>query len=168
MADITVGGNPIKTVGELPAPGTAAPPFTLAGKGLAPLSMEDFEGKNIVLNIFPSLDTSTCAASVRRFNQEASSLEDTVVLCVSADLPFAAERFCVAEGLKDVYTGSVFRNREFGTDYGVAFADDSPMAGLLSRAVVIVDKGGKVLYRQQVQEVSHEPNYEEALKALKG
>ena len=166
MADVTLHGNPTKTVGDLPAPGSIAPDFILAGKDLSPLALSDFKGKKVVLNIFPSLDTSTCAASVRRFNEEASAHENAVVLCVSADLPFAAERFCAAEGLDKVYTGSVFRDRGFGKAYGVAFEDNSPMAGLLSRAVVVIGEDGKVVYGQQVAEIADEPDYEGAIRAL--
>ncbi|MDC7222266.1 MAG: thiol peroxidase [Spirochaetales bacterium] len=167
MAQVTLQGNPIDTVGSLPVVGAEAKSFTLVAKDMSPLSLGDFKGKNVVLNIFPSLDTETCAASVRRFNKEASSLDDTVVLCISADLPFAAGRFCTTEGLEDVHTGSTFRNRELGQDYGVAFVENTPMAGLLSRSVVIVGKDGKVMYNQQVQEITDEPDYDSALAALK-
>lgn len=166
MADITLHGNPVKTIGALPQPGTAAKNFNLVKSDLSEITLSEFKGKNVILNIFPSLDTSTCAASVRKFNKEASSLDNTVVLCISADLPFAAGRFCSTEGLKDVHTASVFRNKNFGKDYGVEFTE-GPLTGLLSRAVVVVNPEGKVLYNQQVPEIVDEPDYEAALKSLK-
>ncbi|MDC7231910.1 MAG: thiol peroxidase [Spirochaetales bacterium] len=165
MANITLQGNPISTVGELPAVGSAAPDFSLVQSDLSDIKLSDYKGKNVVLNIFPSLDTSTCAASVRRFNKEASSKENTVVICISADLPFAAGRFCTTEGLEDVFTASVFRDAAFGKDYGVDFAD-GPLVGLLSRAVVVVNPEGKVSYTQQVPEIADEPDYASALAAL--
>ncbi|WP_294346428.1 thiol peroxidase [Prosthecochloris sp.] len=165
MANITLKGNPVATVGELPAKGTDAPSFTLVNKDLAETSMTDFSGKRIVLNIFPSLDTPVCAASVRRFNLEASSIPDTVVLCVSADLPFAHKRFCEVEGIENVVSLSVFRSPEFGNDYGVTMVD-GPLKGILSRAVVIVNDQGKVIYAEQVPEITQEPDYEAALKAM--
>ncbi|PWW81761.1 MULTISPECIES: thiol peroxidase [Prosthecochloris] len=165
MANITLKGNPVATVGELPAKGTAAPSFSLVNKDLTETSMTDFSGKRIVLNIFPSLDTPVCAASVRRFNLEASSIPDTVVLCVSADLPFAHKRFCEVEGIENVVSLSVFRSPEFGNDYGVTMID-GPLKGILSRAVVIVDDQGKVIYAEQVPEITQEPDYEAALKAM--
>ena len=165
MANITLKGNPVATVGELPAKGTDAPSFTLVNKDLAETSMTDFSGKRIVLNIFPSLDTPVCAASVRRFNLEASSIPDTVVLCVSADLPFAHKRFCEVEGIENVVSLSVFRSPEFGNDYGVTMVD-GPLKGILSRAVVIVDDQGMVIYAEQVPEITQEPDYEAALKAM--
>ena len=165
MAQITLKGNPVTTVGELPAAGTAAPSFTLVNKDLSEANMADFAGKRIVLNIFPSLDTPVCAASVRRFNLEASSIPDTVVLCISADLPFAHKRFCEVEGIENVVSLSVFRSPEFGNDYGVTITD-GPLKGILSRAVVIVDKDGKVIHAEQVPEITQEPDYEAALKAM--
>jgi len=165
MTQITLQGNPVQTVGNLPAVGTEAPSFKLVKTDLAEAGLEDFTGKNIILNIFPSLDTSVCAASVRRFNKEASESPDAVVLCISADLPFAHKRFCETEGLNDVVPLSVFRSPEFGRDYGVTFAS-GPLAGLLSRAVVIVDKSGKVAYTEQVPEITQEPDYDAALLAL--
>ncbi len=164
MAQITLEGNPFQTVGTLPAKGKQAPAFSLTATDLSEKTAQDFAGKTLVLNIFPSIDTSVCAASVRRFNQEASSLANTVVLCISADLPFAHQRFCGAEGLDNVVPLSVFRSG-FGADYGVTIAD-GPIAGLLSRAVVIVDKDGKVVYTEQVPEITQEPDYQAALKAL--
>jgi thiol peroxidase len=153
------------TAGELPAIGTQAPAFTLTGKDLSDVRLADYVGKSVVLNIFPSIDTPVCAASVRHFNAEASALGDTVVLCISADLPFAAGRFCTVEGLEKVVPASVFRSPEFGKDYGVTISG-GPLRGLLSRAVVIVDKSGKVLYAEHVAEITNEPNYEAALQAL--
>ena len=166
MATITLKGNQIHTVGELPEVGSKAPDFTLVGNDLSVKSFADYKGQKLVLNIFPSLDTGTCAASVRRFNKEASNLKDTKVLCISKDLPFAQARFCGAEGLTDVETLSDFRTGEFGKNYGVEVAD-GPLAALESRAVVIIEQDGTVVYTQQVQEITVEPNYEEVLNALK-
>ena len=165
MAQITLKGNPIETVGSLPAKGSEAPFFCLVKTDLSAAGPADFAGKRLVLNIFPSLDTAVCASSVRRFNQEASSLDNTVVLCISADLPFAHSRFCEAEGLKNVVSLSVFRSPEFGKDYGVTITT-GPLKGLLSRAIVIIDADGIVRHTQQVAEIVDEPNYAEALKAL--
>ncbi len=165
MAQITLQGNPVNTIGELPAKGTMAPEFTLVKNDLSTGSLADYKGKKVVLNIFPSLDTATCAASVRRFNQEASNLENTVVLCISKDLPFAQARFCGAEGLADVHNLSDFRDGCFGKAYGVEIID-GPLAGLESRAVVVVDEEGKVTYTQQVSEIADEPDYDAALAAL--
>jgi len=166
MAEITLHGNPVKTIGSLPAPGEKAPRFSLVQSDLSVITLEDLRGKNIILNIFPSLDTSTCAASVRRFNTEAGGLKDTVILCVSADLPFAAARFCAAEGLKNVKTASVFRSPEFGRLYGVTMTSGL-LTGLLSRALVIIGQDGKIHYTQQVPEISSEPDYAPALNALR-
>lgn len=166
MANITLHGNSVKTVGELPQAGTVAKDFNLVQADLSDIKLSDYKGKNVVLNIFPSLDTSTCATSVRKFNKDASSLKNTVVICVSADLPFAAGRFCTTEGLSDVFTASVFRDSNFGKDYGVQFSD-GPLSGLLSRAVVVVDPEGKVSYTQQVPEIVDEPDYSSALAAIK-
>ena len=165
MAQITLKGNPVATVGELPEAGMAAPSFNLVNKDLSETNMADFAGKRVVLNIFPSLDTPVCAASVRRFNLEASSIPDTVVLCISADLPFAHKRFCEIEGIENVVSLSVFRSPEFGDDYGVTMAD-GPLKGILSRAVVIIDDKGKIIYSEQVSEITQEPDYEAALKAM--
>ena len=165
MARITLKGNPFNTVGELPAVGSQAPDFLLTKKDLSDVTLKDFAGKTVVLNIFPSVDTPVCATSVRKFNAEAGKLDDTVVLCVSRDLPFAMERFCGAEGLDDVIPASVVRNLEFGEKYGVGIAD-GPLAGLLSRAVVIIDKNGGVVYTQQVPEIAQEPDYDDALANL--
>jgi len=165
MADITLHGDPVKTIGSLPATGTAALPFTLVKSDLSEVSLNEFKGKNVILNIFPSIDTGTCAASVRRFNKEAASLKNTAVLCISADLPFAGGRFCGAEGIENVSTASVFRAPGFGKDYGVEIIS-GPLKGLLSRAVVIVNGEGKVIYTQQVSEIADEPDYASALKSL--
>ena len=165
MADITLKGNPFHTVGELPKVGSMAPDFKLVKDDLSEKSLADYKGTKLVLNIFPSLDTGTCAASVRRFNTEASKLKNTKVLCISRDLPFAQARFCGAEGLEDVENLSDFRYRTFGEDYGVEIAD-GPLAALESRAVVIIDEKGKVTYTQQVTEIVDEPNYDEVLAAL--
>ena len=165
MAQVAFKGSPVMTAGEPPAIGTRAPAFTLTGKDLSDVQLSNYFGKTVVLNIFPSIDTPVCAASVRRFNAEASALGDTVVLCISADLPFAAGRFCTVEGLERVVPASVFRSPAFGKDYGVAISA-GPLRGLLSRAVVIVDKSGKVIYAEHVAEITNEPNYEAALQAL--
>ncbi len=165
MAQITLQGNAINTIGDLPKVGTQAPDFKLVKNDLSISSLADYKGKKVVLNIFPSLDTGTCAASVRRFNQEAAKLKDTVVLCISKDLPFAQARFCGAEGLKDVHTLSDFRTGEFGKAYGLEIAD-GPLAALESRAVIVIDENGKVIYTQQVSEIVDEPNYDKALAAL--
>ena len=165
MAAITLKGNPIHTCGELPAVGAQAPDFVLTKTDLSDVSLSDFAGKRLVLNIFPSIDTSVCAASVRRFNEEAQNLKNTLVLCVSLDLPFAHDRFCGAEGLENVIPATELRKRAFGEDYGVRIVD-GPLAGLLSRAVVILDEQGKVIYTEQVPEIAQEPDYEAALQAL--
>lgn len=164
MATVTLKGNPFQTVGNLPAIGAKAPEFTLTGAGLADVKLSDFGGKRVVLNIFPSVDTPTCATSVRTFNKALSSLQNTVVLNVSADLPFAQARFCGAEGLEAVLNGSSFRSN-FGQDYGVTFAD-GPLRGLLSRAVVVIGTDGTVLHTEQVGETADEPSYEAAIAAL--
>jgi thiol peroxidase len=166
MAQITLEGNPIHTVGELPAPGSAVPAFTLARTDLADVKLADYAGKKLVLNIFPSIDTPVCAASVRRFNSEASHMENVAVLCISADLPFAHARFCGAENLDNVESLSTFRSPGFGRDYGVEITD-GPLTGIMSRAIVIVDEKGKVSYTEQVPEIVQEPDYDAALNALK-
>ncbi|ADZ90407.1 thiol peroxidase [Marinomonas mediterranea] len=165
MAVVTLKGNEFETVGELPTVGTQAPQFELVKTDLSTATLTDYAGKKVVLNIFPSVDTPTCATSVRKFNETAASLENTIVVCVSADLPFAAARFCGAEGLDSVETGSTFRST-FGEDYGLVFTT-GPLAGLLSRAVVVLDESGNVLFTEQVAETADEPNYEAALEALK-
>lgn len=164
MATVTLQGNPLETVGELPAVGSKAPAFELVKTDLSTVSLSDLAGKNVVLNIFPSIDTGTCAMSVRKFNEKAASMADTAVICVSADLPFAAGRFCGAEGIENVATGSTFRS-DFGNDYGVAFST-GPLTGLLSRSVVVINKEGNVVYTQQVAETADEPDYDAAIAAL--
>lgn len=166
MATITLKGNAIETIGTLPAKGAAAPGFTLVKTDLSEVTLADYKGKKVVLNIFPSIDTPVCAASVRSFNKTAGELENTVVLCISADLPFAHTRFCETDGLKNVESLSVFRSPAFGKDYGVTITT-GPIAGLLSRAIVIIDADGKVVYTEQVPEIAQEPNYDAALAALK-
>ena len=164
MASITFKNDPVTTVGELPAKGSTLPAFELVGQDLGAVTSADLAGKRVVLNIFPSLDTGTCAMSVRTFNELAAGLENTVVVCVSKDLPFAQARFCGAEGIEDVVTGSAFRS-SFGEDFGVTMAD-GPLAGLLSRAVVVADADGTILHAEQVAEVSEEPDYDAAQAAL--
>jgi thiol peroxidase len=164
MATTSLRGTPVHTVGDLPAVGDKAPAYTLTGSDLTEVSSDSFSGSRVVLNVFPSLDTATCAASVRRFNELASSLDNTVVVCASADLPFAMRRFCGVEGLDDVVTGSAFRS-SFGTDLGVAMVD-GPMRGLLARAVVVVDADGSVLHTELVPSIGSEPDYDAAVAAL--
>jgi thiol peroxidase len=165
MAQIKLKGNVIHTKGNLPAVGSQAPNFTLTKTDLSELNLKDLSGKKIVLNIFPSIDTPTCATSVRTFNKEAANLSDTVVICASADLPFAQARFCGAEGLNNVVPASDFRHKEFGDVYGARIID-GPIAGLLSRAIVVIDANGRIAHTEQVAEVSHEPNYQAALAAI--
>ncbi|MFX0539525.1 thiol peroxidase [Ornithinimicrobium sp. Y1847] len=166
MATITFKGNPLQTVGELPTVDSTAPAFTLVGTDMAEVASSDdgLSGKRLVLNIFPSLDTGTCAASVRTFNKLAAGLDNTRVLCISQDLPFAQARFCGAEGIDNVTAASAFRST-FGEDFGVKIADGR-MAGLLARAVVVLDEDGKVVYTQLVDEVTEEPDYDSAVAAL--
>ncbi|MDH5508941.1 MAG: thiol peroxidase [Nitrospinota bacterium] len=166
MSEIKLKGNPVNTSGALPAVGSKAPDFLLTKTDLSDVSLKDFAGKNLVINIFPSVDTAVCAASVRRFNQDITSIPDTVCLGVSLDLPFAHKRFCSAEGIENVVTTCELRSRKFGEDYGVRMVD-GPLAGLLSRAVVVVGKDGVVLYAQQVPDITEEPDYEKALASLK-
>ncbi|MFC1602388.1 thiol peroxidase [Pseudomonadota bacterium] len=165
MAQITLKDNPINTIGTLPAVGSQAPDFSLTKADLSDVTPADLRGKNVILNIFPSVDTDVCAASVRFFNAKANALENTTVLCVSDDLPFAQKRFCGAEGLNNVISASEMRNRTFGDQYGVRITD-GPLAGILSRAIVIIDTAGKVIYTEQVPEITQEPNYDAALAAL--
>lgn len=164
MADITFKDSPVTTIGELPAVGSKAPSFDLVGSDLSPVTLADFAGKKIVLNIFPSLDTGVCAKSVRTFNEKATGLEGTVVLNVSMDLPFAQARFCGAEGIENAIVASGFRS-SFGSDYGVTFTS-GPLEGLFSRSVVVIDGDGSVAYTQQVAETTDEPDYDGALAAL--
>ncbi len=165
MAKITLKGNEINTSGELPAVGTQAPDFVLTKTDLSDVSLADLSGKRVILNIFPSIDTDVCAASVRHFNADANSLENTVVLCISQDLPFAHARFCGAEGLDNVESVSELRNLDFGANYGVRIVD-GPLAGLLARAIVILDETGQVVYTEQVPEIVQEPNYDAALSSI--
>jgi len=165
MAVITLGGNPIHTNGELPKVGTKAPQFTLVKDDLSVVTLNDFSGSKLVLNIFPSVDTGVCATSVRKFNEQASGLTNTKVLCISRDLPFAQKRFCGAEGLENVVNLSDFRDGAFGKAYGLEITD-SIFTGLHSRVVVVLDENGTVLYSEQVPEIGSEPNYEAALAAL--
>ena len=164
MSTIRFHGEPANTVGELPAVGSAAPAFALTAADLSDLTSESLAGKRVVLNIFPSIDTGVCAASVREFNKRAASLDNTAVVCVSADLPFAAGRFCAAEGIDDVLVGSSFRS-SFGKDYGVTLLD-TPLAGLLARAVVVLDAEGTVLHRELFADIAYEPNYAAAVAVL--
>jgi thiol peroxidase len=166
MAEITLKGHPIHTYGDLPLIGSQAPDFLLTRTDLADVSLKDFTGQRVVLNIFVSIETSVCAASVRKFNVEVNKFDNTAVLCASLDLPFAHESFCAAEGLENVIPASELRKHAFGEDYGVRIVD-GPLAGLFSRAVVIIDESGKVIYTEQVPEISQEPDYEAALNALK-
>jgi thiol peroxidase len=164
MAQITLGGNPVHTVGDLPAPGDKAPTFELVKADFGTISSEDLTGSRVVLNIFPSLDTGICATSVRTFNQRAAGLADTTVVCVSADLPTAAGRFCAAEGIEDVVTGSTFRST-FPDDFGVRMTDGK-LQGLNARAVVVLDRDGTVLHSQLLPEIAQEPDYDAAVAAL--
>lgn len=164
MATVTLKGNPFNTNGALPAKGSKAPEFTLVKTDLSELSLADLAGKRVVLNVFPSVDTPTCAQSVRTFNTQASALENTLVVCASQDLPFALARFCGAEGLDKVIPASAFRS-SFASDYGVKLID-GPLTGLTARAVIVIDTDGKVLHTELVSEVAHEPNYDAALQAL--
>jgi thiol peroxidase len=166
MAKITFKGNPVSTSGDLPKPGNQAPDFTLTKNDLTPLAKQDLAGKNVVLNIFPSIDTGVCAASVRRFNQEAAKLPNTVVVCVSKDLPFAQKRFCGAEGIEKVTTASWFRGPDFGQTYGVTMTD-GPLAGLFARAVVVLDATGKVVHSQLVPEIAQEPDYAQVIGSVR-
>ena len=165
MAVTALRGNPVNTSGDLPAAGDAAPAFSLTDGGLGAVTSEGLSGGRVVLNIFPSIDTPTCAQSVRTFNERAAGLENTTVVCVSADLPFAAGRFCGAEGIENVTIGSTFRNPEFLDDYGVGLSDGL-LAGLCARAVVVIGADGTVLHSQLVGEIADEPDYDAAIAAL--
>lgn len=165
MSQVTFKGTAVQTKGELPAVGTKAPDFALTAADLSTKKLSDFLGKRVVLNIFPSIDTGACANSVRTFNKEASGLQNTVVLCISKDLPFAQSRFCGAEGIENVITLSEFKDTKFSDSYGLTFVS-GPLEGLLSRAVVVLNEKGEVLYKEQVEEVTNEPNYEAALAVL--
>ncbi|CBL46087.1 thiol peroxidase [gamma proteobacterium HdN1] len=165
MSTVTFRGTPLEVSGSIPKAGQAAPAFTLTGKDLNDLGLNDFKGKKLLLNIFPSIDTGVCATSVRTFNQRAAELNNAQVLCVSADLPFAAGRFCTAEGIDKVQTVSTFRHSEFLKTYGVAL-NTGPLRGLAARAVVCIDEDGKVVHSELVPEIGQEPNYDAALAAL--
>ncbi|ONH53135.1 thiol peroxidase, atypical 2-Cys peroxiredoxin [Pseudomonas cedrina] len=166
MAQVTLKGNPVQVEGQLPQVGAQAADFTLTAGDLSNATLATFAGKRKVLNIFPSVDTPTCATSVRKFNAQANDVENTVVLCISSDLPFAQARFCGSEGLDNVKNLSDFRNADFAVDYGVSIAD-GPLQGLTARAVVVLDENGKVLHSELVSEIGQEPNYEAALSVLK-
>ena len=166
METVFFKGVECHTNGTLPDVGQMAPKFTLITPGLAEITEETYRGKRVVLNIFPSIDTEVCAMSVRRFNSEAASLPDTVVLAVSVDLPFAAGRFCSANGIKNVIPASAFREKDFEDGYGVKLID-GPLKGLLARAVIIIDRDGRIMYRELVDEITHEPDYEAALSVLR-
>ncbi|MBT8283302.1 MAG: thiol peroxidase [Muriicola sp.] len=165
MATVLFKGTSANTSGELPNLGSKAPSFNLTRTDLTQANLESFKGKTLILNIFPSVDTGTCAQSVRTFNLEAAELENTSVLCVSKDLPFAQNRFCGAEGIENVIMLSDYRNNSFGEDYGVGFVD-GPFQGLLARAVVVIDKEGKIIHTELVENIGEEPNYKSALQAL--
>lgn len=165
MAKITLQGQPIHTIGDLPAKASLAPNFTLTKTDLTEISLTDFNGQTLILNIFPSLDTPTCAISVKKFNSEATKLKDTQILCVSMDLPFAQKRFCGAEDLDKIMPVSAFRHPEFGENYGVKIIEGK-LAGLLARAIIIINKDGKIIYTEQVGEISEEPDYASALASL--
>ena len=165
MTQITLKGNAINTSGQLPSIGSSAKEFTLVGTDLATKSLADFKGQNLVLNIFPSVDTGTCATSVRNFNKSAANLENTSVLCISRDLPFAQKRFCGAEGIENVVMLSDFKTGDFGQNYGLDIVD-GPLAGLHSRAIVVINTEEKVVYTEQIAETTEEPNYELALASL--
>ncbi len=165
MATVTLKGNAIHTSGNLPGIGSAAPDFNLAKSDLSTTTLSDYKGKKVVMNIFHSIDTGTCANSVRQFNLEAAELDNTLVLCISRDLPFAMNRFCGAEGIDNVETLSDFKDWNFGKSYGLEYID-GPIQGLLSRAIVVLNEDGKVIYTEQVQETAEEPNYKAALEAL--
>lgn len=165
MTTITLGGNPIHTSGVLPKVGAKAADFNLVNTDLGTSTLADFSGSRVVLNIFPSIDTGTCAASVRKFNEKASAMQNTKVLCISRDLPFAQKRFCGAEGLENVINLSDFKDGSFGKNYGLEITD-GPLAGLHSRVVIVLDENGTILHTEQVGEIADEPNYEAALAVL--
>jgi thiol peroxidase len=166
MAQVTLKGNPIQTNGDLPAVGARAPDFKLTAADLRDVSLAEYRGKRKILNIVPSLDTAVCATSTRKFNQSAGSLPNTVVLVVSADLPFASKRFCTTEGLQNVVTLSLMRDKNFAKDYGVLI-QDGPLTGICARAVVVLDENDKVVHRQLVPEIGQEPDYDQALAAVR-
>ncbi|MBR9971963.1 thiol peroxidase [Magnetospirillum sulfuroxidans] len=165
MATVTLKGNPVSTAGEIPAVGAQAPDFRLTRTDLGDVTLADYTGKNVVLSVFPSVDTPTCATSVRKFNAEAAKLANTVVLCASADLPFAHKRFCGAEGLENVVSASDMRDKDFGTRYGLTITS-GPLAGLLARAVIVIGADGVVKHSQLVGEIGEEPDYAAAIAVL--
>lgn len=165
MAKITFKGSEVNTIGNLPKVGEKAIDFVLVGSDLSELKLADYKGKNIVLNVFPSIDTGVCATSVRKFNKEAAKLSNTVVLAVSADLPFASGRFCTTEGIENVLPASVFRNPEFGKEYGVLMVD-GPLKGLLARCVIIINSEGNISYTELVPEIGQEPDYQSAINSI--
>lgn len=166
METVYLNGTPCHTAGKLPEVGSKAPCFNLVDKDLKEISCMDYRDKRVVLNVFPSVDTDVCAASVRRFNVDAAGLKNTVVVCVSMDLPFAQKRFCAANDIENVVVASAFRSPTFGQEFGLQMVD-GPLAGLLARAVIVLDEDNKVLYTELVEEITHEPNYEAALAVLK-
>jgi thioredoxin-dependent peroxiredoxin len=165
MANITLGGKPAATIGMIPAPGTTAPNFTLTASDFSIKELSDYDGQRKILNIFPSVDTGVCAASARRFNEEASKLDNTKILCISRDLPFAQARFCGAEGIENVEMLSDFKSGDFGKDYNLEITK-SAFTGLLSRVVLVLDENNKVLHAEQIPEIAQEPDYEAALNVL--
>ena len=166
METIYFKGTPCHTYGNIPAVGTQAPEFTLTSNSLEDIKLTDYKGKRVVLNVFPSLDTAVCAMSVRRFNQEAAKLDNTVVICVSMDLPFAQSRFCTAEGIHKLVVASAFRSKDFVKNYGLEMVD-GPLAGLLARAVLVLDEKHEVIFSDLVEEITNEPDYKGALSVLK-
>lgn len=166
MTTITLKGAPLETIGTLPKVGAQAPDFIVTKTDLSEIRLKNYLGKKIILNIFPSIDTPTCATTMVKFNEIATQFPDALILCVSIDLPFAQERFCTAKHLSNIMTVSVFRHPAFGKDYGVMITS-GPLAGLLSRAVVIIDEHGKVIYNEQVKELDNEPNYDAMVAALR-
>lgn len=165
MATTQLKGNPVSLAGEFPVKDAIAKNFTAVQQDLSEISSESFKGQKVVLSVFPSIDTDVCATSVRKFNEKAASLENTQVICLSADLPFAFKRFCGAEGIENVVTASLFRNREFARDYGVLI-NEGPLTGLTARAVIVMDEAGKILHAELVDDITHEPDYDAALAAL--
>lgn len=165
MATVSLKGNPINTKGSLPKVGSQAPNFKLAKDDLSDVTLDNYKGSRVIMNIFHSLDTGTCAQSVRQFNEEANELENVKILCISKDLPFAMARFCGAEGIKNVETLSDFRDGNFGNNYNLTYID-GPIKGLLARSIIVLDEKGKILYTEQVHDVVEEPNYKAALEAL--
>ncbi len=166
MKTIYFKGTPVHTYGDIPAVGSTAPNFTLTGNSLQDVKLSDYKGKRVVLNVFPSLDTPVCAMSVRKFNQEASKLDNTQIVCISMDLPFAQGRFCTVEGIDKLVVASAFRAGDFVKNYGLEMVD-GPLAGLLARAVIVVDENGKVIFSDLVEEVTDEPDYKAAISVLK-